>query len=277
MVYEARGRPSGRPQSKPFKNKGKDDGDFPLHRRKKKKPNPFDSGVARPKKYSIAPLKNRIRDLKRQLARMENLPADIRVSKERELAAAERELDLEKKEKLRQELVGKYHMVRFFDRRKAERRLKKAKRALQKAEAEAEEQGSEDIERCKRDVEDKETEIAYTQFYPLMMKYESLFPTSKGKEKAEDEQEIDEPQRKGSEEMWKVIQEAMAKGKDALMALRESEPEPSSEAASHENNSKERPSKKTNRHEAAKKSKSRVERPGEADDKEDDSDGGFFE
>ena len=110
-----------------------------------------------------------------------------------------------------------------------------------------------------------------------MMKYESLFPTSKGKEKAEDEQEIDEPQRKGSEEMWKVIQEAMAKGKDALMALRESEPEPSSEAASHENNSKERPSKKTNRHEAAKKSKSRVERPGEADDKEDDSDGGFFE
>ena len=63
-------------------------------------------------KHSINPIKNQIYHLNRQLK--QDLPADIRVEKERALAGYERDLEVAIEERRKQEMISKYHMVRFF-------------------------------------------------------------------------------------------------------------------------------------------------------------------
>jgi hypothetical protein len=68
-------------------------------------------------------LKNRIRDLKRLLAHVDNVPkhkmsASSRIERERELAACEHELEEKtlraRESEHRKKMIGKYHQVRFF-------------------------------------------------------------------------------------------------------------------------------------------------------------------
>lgn len=68
-------------------------------------------------------LKNRIRDLKRLLAHVDNVPkhkmsASSRIERERELAACEHELEEKtlraRESEYRKKMIGKYHQVRFF-------------------------------------------------------------------------------------------------------------------------------------------------------------------
>ena len=63
-------------------------------------------------KYSVNTIKNQIFHLNRQLK--QDLPADIRVEKERALAGYERDLELAIEEGKKDEMISKYHMVRFF-------------------------------------------------------------------------------------------------------------------------------------------------------------------
>lgn len=65
---------------------------------------------------SVNGIKKRIRDITRKL-RAENLPADVRVENERALAMYEQELETAQAEKIRQKMISKYHMVRFFGER----------------------------------------------------------------------------------------------------------------------------------------------------------------
>jgi hypothetical protein len=64
--------------------------------------------------WSVNAIKKRIRDIKRRLKRSQNLPATIRVEDERALAAYKQELAAAGEEKIRQKMIKKYHMVRFF-------------------------------------------------------------------------------------------------------------------------------------------------------------------
>lgn len=72
-------------------------------------------------------IKKRIRDLERLLARKKNtLPDTILIEKERSLDALRHELDqAHLKQKIKKNAT-KYHMVRFFERKKALRRYKQA-------------------------------------------------------------------------------------------------------------------------------------------------------
>ena len=63
---------------------------------------------------SINSIKTRIRDTKRRLERSKNLPATVRVEDERALDMYEQELAEAEEEKLRQKMIKRYHMVRFF-------------------------------------------------------------------------------------------------------------------------------------------------------------------
>lgn len=63
---------------------------------------------------SVNSVKKRIRDITRRLERSEDLPADVRVQDERALATYQQELAAAEAEKLRQKMIKKYHMVRFF-------------------------------------------------------------------------------------------------------------------------------------------------------------------
>jgi hypothetical protein len=63
---------------------------------------------------SVNAIKKRIRDVSRKLERSQDLPANVRIENERALAAYQQELASAEAEKIRQKMIKKYHMVRFF-------------------------------------------------------------------------------------------------------------------------------------------------------------------
>lgn len=44
----------------------------------------------------------------------EALPADVRINCERELATCEYDIETAAHDRIKQQMIGKYHMVRFF-------------------------------------------------------------------------------------------------------------------------------------------------------------------
>lgn len=63
---------------------------------------------------SINAIKKRIRDVRRKLERSGDLPANVRIEDERALEVYQQELAGAKAEKIKQKMLKKYHMVRFF-------------------------------------------------------------------------------------------------------------------------------------------------------------------
>ena len=159
------------------------------------------------------------------------MPADIRIAKERELAALKYELTETERQKNRSKMVKKYHMVRFFDRRKAERRLKKLEKQLKEANVDGEQHHNEDLgerEAKRRRLDEQvlraKVDLSYAVYAPLMWKYCALFPKMEdGEEDALDKGEEDgeEQRNRGDPVMWERVKKAMEEGKQALEALRE--------------------------------------------------------
>lgn len=89
--------------------KAKDSHSQQIKRRKKPNAAFHDSRIP-----SVAPLKSKIHDLKRALQHNERMPADVRIEKERALAGYKQDLESAEKEKQKQVMIGRYHMVRFF-------------------------------------------------------------------------------------------------------------------------------------------------------------------
>lgn len=83
-----------------------------------KKPRKFESPAAMHKKQaqssSVNLIKKKIRDVTRRLERSEDLPADVKAEDERALDAYKQELEAAENEKVRQKMIKRYHMVRFF-------------------------------------------------------------------------------------------------------------------------------------------------------------------
>ncbi|KAL1918363.1 uncharacterized protein VTP21DRAFT_3023 [Calcarisporiella thermophila] len=114
-------------------------------------------------------VKKRIRDLTR-LLRKENLRADVRVEKERELKALKLRLDdLSLKEKERK-LATRYHRVKFFERRKVDRKINQLQRKLASVASEDERK---DLE---AQIFEQKVNLNYIMHYPKLEKYVSLFP-----------------------------------------------------------------------------------------------------
>jgi type VI protein secretion system component VasF len=86
---------------------------------KSRKPDPD----AEPKGPSMSELKSRIRDLKRLLEHVDNvpkhkMPANVRIERERELATCQHELAersaAAQEAERRRKMISKYHHIRFF-------------------------------------------------------------------------------------------------------------------------------------------------------------------
>jgi len=67
-----------------------------------------------PSDRSVNPLKKRQRDLTRLLGHSDSLPADVRIGYERELASCRHDLQIAQDKLRRNQMIKKYHMVRFF-------------------------------------------------------------------------------------------------------------------------------------------------------------------
>ncbi|KAF2628239.1 hypothetical protein BU25DRAFT_431037 [Macroventuria anomochaeta] len=238
-------------------------------------------------------LKNRIRDLKRLLAHVDNVPkhkmsASSRIERERELEACEHELEEKtmraRESEYRKKMIGKYHQVRFFDRQKATRILKRLKKELAAAE------DDEEKSTLQKKLHNAEVDVNYAIAYPLMKPYSSLYPKSKNtKSKNAESDDSDEAKSKAEETdgpkgdvmVWKMVEQAMEEG--TLETLRNSKSReeipgapPKKSKTAKTKTTKDAPPKKTyaplavpaNRREARAAAR-------EAEDE--DSDGGFFE
>lgn len=115
-------------------------------------------------------IKKRIRDLERLLTRKrDSLPDTIIVEKERTLEALKLELEnAQLKTKIKQN-AKKYHMVRFFERKKALRRYKKALKAVEESQKD---------EKRKKDLLQKSVDLCYVVNFPKTEKYIALYPTN---------------------------------------------------------------------------------------------------
>jgi hypothetical protein len=136
-------------------------------------------------------LKNKLRSLQRLLNREKNpgLPRPAvhgKVRLLRKLEAAAKVHNIESKEKRYSEL---YHHVKFFERRKAERRLKKAQKKLEDLRKGGEgdmESKSANIDKeevklllqqCEEEVKECEDNVLYVKWFPKHIKYVALYPS----------------------------------------------------------------------------------------------------
>ncbi|KUJ21038.1 uncharacterized protein LY89DRAFT_778665 [Mollisia scopiformis] len=152
---------------------------------------------------SVNAIKKKIRDVSRRLERSENVPADVRVQDERALATYEQELAEAEAEKVRQKMIKKYHMVRFFERQKATRLLKRLRKRLIEADS------TEEVETLKTQMYVAEVDLNYTQYCPLSLPYVSLYPPKGTVTKDEDEQVED---TRPKPEMWAEVEKCMELG-----------------------------------------------------------------
>ncbi|GAB7339867.1 hypothetical protein MBLNU457_6400t1 [Dothideomycetes sp. NU457] len=246
---------------------------------KKRKTNPHPSRSLQPSTHATNPLKSRIRSLTRQLARDDTdttskpMPADIRIGHERELASLRSQLADAERARRKSEMISKFHMVRFFDKQKAVRRLKRARREL----AEAVKEDSAEVAAKADEVRRKEVDVDYAQYYPLDVAYSSLWPT--GKKGKKDEEETGGDEAKGDREMWELVKKCGEEGKlDALrngkvyMAQSEGAVQAAAEKKKTVQAAKDA---KASKKQKAEKQKAKAATAPEDEDEE--SDGGFFE
>lgn len=186
-------------------------------RHKKPKPSNLTGKTAYKKAHTVNDLKSRIRSLRRLLEHNDDLPATIRVEKERALQSAQHELAETERAKKRSEMIGRWHKVRFFERQRATKRLKRARKELDGA-------GGEGREGVQRRVEEAEVEVNYAVFFPLEREYVPLFPKKKrdaGDGDGEDEmvpESAADVERHGDGAMWELVKQCMMEG--TLEALR---------------------------------------------------------
>ncbi|KAF9636678.1 rRNA-processing protein EFG1 [Lasiodiplodia theobromae] len=238
-----------------------------------------------PKKFSLNPLKARIRDLRRQLSRNgDDMPANVRVDKERELQACEHELSVAEAERIKQDMIPRYHKVRFFgrslhhlrysvtlhanslkERQKATRFLKKAVKRLN------DNSDPEKHAELEREKHVCEVDLNYTLYYPLIRAYVSLYATSKNKDETDGASAT--TRIGGNKEMWELVEKKMQD--NTLEALRnglewrEGAPETASSATPAAAPAQKKSTKAPTAKPAAKAAKE--------EESGDESDGGFFE
>ncbi|TVY15659.1 rRNA-processing protein efg1 [Lachnellula arida] len=154
---------------------------------------------------SVNDIKKRIRNVTRRLERVEDLPANVRIEDERALAAYQQELAAAEAEKIRQKMIKKYHMVRFFERQKASRQLKRLRKRLLATES------IEEVETLKAQMHIAEVDLNYTQYSPLCETYISLYPQQKtSSEDPGDGPKADDSQPKPP--MWSEVEKCMEDG-----------------------------------------------------------------
>ncbi|KAF2231324.1 hypothetical protein EV356DRAFT_435447, partial [Viridothelium virens] len=158
-----------------------------------------------PHKYAVNPLKERIRDIRRALSHKQNMPADRRLELERELSTKQFDLEIAQSDRHKQEMVGRYHMVRFFEKQKASRSLKRAGKLVDAATAPS------DIAIARQEYHVAEIDLNYATYFPLDLPYVSLYPKKKDNDgKVVQDNELMKQGVRGDQEMWHMVEECTA-------------------------------------------------------------------
>lgn len=211
------------------------------HKKRKqfKSHKPRDNTNSAPVAQSLNETKKRARDIERRFARGDQLPADVQRNLERELVHCKKQIEDLQHKKKRNEMISKYHKVRFFgtlqikrvleslanryyvttERQKAERLRKQLKKRLDKAD------DSEEKASIEKELHIADVDWYYTRYYPFMEPYISLYPAGKTKEESADKPIARRALHSERPPVWKEIEEAMEEGQKALETIQERRPE----------------------------------------------------
>ncbi|KAH7188786.1 uncharacterized protein B0J16DRAFT_413211 [Fusarium flagelliforme] len=195
----------------------------------------------RPNEGTSTWAKKRTRTIERLLNRNQELPANVRNDLERELGALKATVDDKSFQKLRSAMISKYHMVRFFERKKASRLARQLRKKIDQTESTE----TEELEELKRDLHIAEVDEAYTQHFPHAEPYISLYTNAKS-EKQEEEKDDDKLDYTPLKQrgllhterppIWSEVEQAMKDGFHALRNIRERRPAEVTEPTKPERN-----------------------------------------
>ncbi|GMM55109.1 Efg1 protein [Maudiozyma humilis] len=125
-------------------------------------------------------IKKRIRDIERLLLKKKDiLPDTVLLEKERTLDALRLELENSEMNQKAKKYASKYHMVRFFERKKA---LKKYNQLLKKIETTKDDEREDFNKR----LHERKVDVCYVVNFPKTEKYVSLYPTTTETENKEE-------------------------------------------------------------------------------------------
>jgi hypothetical protein len=132
-----------------------------------------------------AKIKKKMRDIQRLLSKKrDSLPADVILENERALETLKVELQNAEQSLKVKKMAKKYHMVRFFERKKALRKYKQAKKEHDELIADKSEK--KEIKKARKRLNHAEIDLAYVVNFPKDHKYIALFPNEEG-EKVQDD------------------------------------------------------------------------------------------
>ncbi|KXX76470.1 rRNA-processing protein EFG1 [Madurella mycetomatis] len=180
---------------------------------------------ARPKKPvddSLNGIKKRARAIERLLAR-DNLkiPANKQNELERELAAHRERIAEARAKKERSKMIQKYHMVRFFERKKAMRLVRQLEKKL------AQTTDPDEAAQLKADLHVAQVDIDYARYFPFMEPYVSLYAKPASGEK-DAESTAAQYLRSPRPPIWAVIEKIREEGEAALERLQNTRAQDSS-------------------------------------------------
>ncbi|KAI0104937.1 hypothetical protein F4776DRAFT_647922 [Hypoxylon sp. NC0597] len=254
-----------------------------------KKPNKKNPKKGKVKPGNINWIKKRARTIERRFKTGKNMPANVQNDLERELAHHQQKIEEAADEKKRKTMIKKYHMVRFFERKKADRLAKQIKSQLKTA------TDKKEIEQLNADLHKAEIDSIYTRYFPYRERYISLYPVAslglsvQGGDKKEDASTAAQALHTERPSIWEEIEKASEKGIPALIEIRErklskesrtkrSVEQPSKDLKSMK--AKDTKTKSSGKSDStnARQGKGRKKRdePSESSDSS-DSEGGFFE
>ncbi|KAJ9425147.1 hypothetical protein QL093DRAFT_2233325 [Fusarium oxysporum] len=170
----------------------------------------------RPNEGTSTWAKKRTRTIERLLNRNQELPANVRNDLERELGALKATVSDKSFQKLRSAMISKYHMVRFFERKKASRLAKQLRKKIEETESTE----TDEIEALKRDLHVAEVDEAL---------YTSAKSEKEEEDKDDDKLDYTPLKHRGllhteRPPIWSDIEQAMKGGPHALRNLRERRP-----------------------------------------------------
>ncbi|KAI0105410.1 hypothetical protein GGR51DRAFT_519192 [Nemania sp. FL0031] len=179
-------------------------------------------GPSHEKPTSISWLKKRARTIERRLNHNDSLPANVKHDLEKELDHHRQKLDDLADSRKRQAMIKKYHMVRFFERKKADRLAKKLRTQLEAATDKGEKK------RLQADLHIAEVDALYAKYFPHRERYVSLYPVSSSSDSGAQEETKTEESSGAAKflhterpPMWETIEKAAQKGTSALIQIQE--------------------------------------------------------
>ncbi|KLU87467.1 rRNA-processing protein EFG1 [Magnaporthiopsis poae ATCC 64411] len=240
---------------------------------------------------SINAMKTRARTIQRRLQKQSGdekpMPANVQKDLERELVALKQRIQEAQYKRLRSNMIGKYHMVRFFERKKAQRLVKKLQKELDEA------KDPDEIAKLQKDLHIAQVDVNYAIYFPFLEQYVSLYPPSaKASKETGDTPAAELALHAERPPMWATVEEAMEQGERALIRLQNRRPEPRGESkgrtqklpaetASATGESKPGPAKAKKKEAADGKGRKKAKEPSKVrsdnDESGGESDGGFFE